>query len=141
MRGSSTHGWGSKKKHRGSGNRGGFGFAGYGKRSEHYKPYYLKLREFVGKNGFHSHRRGKKQLAVNIEYIQQHLDEFVNSGKVERKGEIYAVDIEKLGYKKVLGSGTVTLKLYVVAPFFTKKAEEKIKKAGGDIRVPGNTGN
>ncbi len=141
MRGSSTHGWGSKKKHRGSGNRGGFGFAGYGKRSDHYKPYFLKRREFVGRTGFHSHRRGEEQLGVNVEYIEQHLGTLLHNGKIEKKDGAYVVDIEKLGYKKVLGSGSVKLKFHITAPSFSKKAEEKIKKAGGSISSSANTEN
>ena len=34
QRGSKTHGWGAKKKHRGKGNRGGKGMAGSGKRAD-----------------------------------------------------------------------------------------------------------
>ena len=42
QRGSHTHGWGSKKKHRGAGNRGGRGMAGSGKRADQRKPSILK---------------------------------------------------------------------------------------------------
>ena len=35
QRGSHTHGWGAKKKHRGAGNRGGRGNAGSGPRAGH----------------------------------------------------------------------------------------------------------
>ena len=37
QRGGHTHGWGSKKKHRGSGNRGGKGMGGTGKRADQVK--------------------------------------------------------------------------------------------------------
>src|SRR3989344_210144 len=140
QRGSTSHGWGSKKKHRGSGNRGGFGFAGYGKRSDHYKPYFVKRGELVGRTGFASHRRAEKPLAINIEYIQQHILKLVNEGKVQKKDDIYVVDLEKLGYQKILGSGTVLLKFHIIAPLFSKKAEEKIKKAGGTISSENGVG-
>ena len=133
QRGSTSHGWGSKKKHRGSGNRGGFGLAGYGKRSDHYKPYFLKRREFKGRTGFASHRTTEKPRTINVEYIQQQIMKLVREGKVQKKDNIYVIDIEKLGYQKVLGSGAVHFKLHITAPLFTKKAEEKIKKAGGQI--------
>ena len=38
FRGSHTHGYGSKKKHRGAGSRGGRGMAGSGKRADQKKP-------------------------------------------------------------------------------------------------------
>ena len=34
QRGTNSHGWGHKKKHRGSGHRGGFGLAGTGARGD-----------------------------------------------------------------------------------------------------------
>ena len=49
--GSTTHGWGAMKKHRGAGNRGGRGLAGTGKRADQMKPLHWKERYF-GKLGF-----------------------------------------------------------------------------------------
>ena len=54
MRGTSSHGWGSKKKHRGAGHRGGKGMAGSGKRADQKKPTILNLygNDYYGKKGF-----------------------------------------------------------------------------------------
>jgi len=54
QRGSHTHGWGAKKKHRGAGNRGGRGMAGTGKRADQKKPTIMNLygNEYFGKRGF-----------------------------------------------------------------------------------------
>jgi len=44
MRGAkTTHGYGAKKKHRGSGNKGGKGMAGSGKRADQKKTMILKV--------------------------------------------------------------------------------------------------
>ena len=43
MRAHTTHGWGSMKKRRGAGNRGGRGMAGTGKRAAQKKQTILKL--------------------------------------------------------------------------------------------------
>ena len=53
-RGSNTHGGGSHKKRRGSGNRGGYGNAGTGKRADHRKFTILKKfgLSYFGKRGF-----------------------------------------------------------------------------------------
>ena len=42
MRGGTTHGYGSMKKNRGAGNRGGRGNAGSGKRADSKKPKIYK---------------------------------------------------------------------------------------------------
>ena len=64
-RGSMTHGGGSKKKRRGSGNRGGKGLAGSGKRSDSKKPSLWKEKYF-GKFGFVSKNKSTIN-AVNID--------------------------------------------------------------------------
>ena len=53
MRGNTTHGYGSMKKNRGAGNRGGRGMAGSGKRADQKKPTILKLYGSTkGKNSY-----------------------------------------------------------------------------------------
>ena len=51
FRAKTTHGYGSMKKNRGAGNRGGRGMAGSGKRADQKKPTILKLygNEYFGK--------------------------------------------------------------------------------------------
>ncbi|MBI4153064.1 uL15 family ribosomal protein [Candidatus Woesearchaeota archaeon] len=136
MRGRAWHGWGSKKKHRGAGNRSGRGNAGRGKRSGHKKPSFLKRMEFLGHKGFTVHgalQEKREARAVNVEFIQQHLDEFVREGKVEKRNDEYIIDAEKMGWQKILGSGQVREKLHITARVFSKKAKEKIEKAKGVV--------
>lgn len=133
MRASHTHGWGSKKRHRGAGARSGRGNAGRGKRSCHKKPSFQKREIFLGHKGFVMHGATLKNEGVNLEFIQDHLQEYVLGGKVEKKGDIYLVDVEKLGFVKVLGSGELKVKLHIKAAQVSGKAEEKIKKTGGEI--------
>ena len=133
MHGSHTHGWGAKKKHRGAGSRGGRGRAGRGKRAATNKPSFHRRGEFLGRVGFTMHRRLDKPTAVNLDFIQTHLDGLMQAGKVEKQGEFYVVDAEKLGYGKVLGSGKLNVKLQIKAAQFSKKAQEKIKEAGGQV--------
>ena len=54
QRGTSSHGWGHKKKHRGAGNRGGKGMAGTGARGDAKKPTILTTvgKSYYGKKGF-----------------------------------------------------------------------------------------
>src|SRR3989344_5477468 len=129
-RGATTHGWGSKKKHRGSGNRGGFGFTGRGKHSDHRKQEYFAQGIFLGKRGFKMHGATKSLRAINLEDIQKNIHTFVKEGKVQKKADIYIVDTNALGYQKVLGTGKLTIKLHITAQEFSEKAADKVQKAG-----------
>ncbi len=133
LRGSHTHGWGNKKKHRGAGNRGGRGRAGIGKRGAQRKPTFHKLGIFLGRTGFKLHGQYREIKAIDLEYLQEHLGRLVAEGKAEKKGDIYFIDVEKIGYNKVLGRGSLKVKMNVKAERFSKKAEEKIKEAGGKV--------
>lgn len=125
LRGSKTHGWGHKKKHRGKGSRGGRGYAGSFK---HRKLYIKKYEpDHMGSRGFTPLRRKYPKMeikAVDLDFIE----------KLKDKNE---VDLSVLGYNKVLGSGNLSRPVIVRADFFSKKAREKIESAGGKA-VSGN---
>lgn len=133
LRGSKTHGYGSKKKHRGAGNKGGHGAAGSGKRGDAKKPSFWKGGVYFGKYGFK--RKGIKSevKAINISEIEERLADFISKKLVEEKNGAYIVDIKKIGFNKLLGSGRVTKKFNISADYVSKKAAEKIKKAGGVV--------
>ncbi len=128
MRAKTTHGYGSMKKHRGAGNRGGRGNAGTGKRADQKKPTILKEfgLAYFGKRGFKNQRRvGKKNLVLNLAYINDNLGEKV--------GEFYTFDASK--YDKILGTGNITKKVKIKCKSFSKTAIEKIKEAGGETEI------
>lgn len=133
LRGSHTHGWGNKKKHRGAGHRGGRGNAGRGKHADHRRPSYAVKRIFLGHKGFFPHGQRGHENGIDIEFLAQHIGQFVQQGVVEKKSDVYIVNLEKLGYRKVLGSGTISVKMKITADSFSQKAEEKIKGAGGEV--------
>ena len=122
LKGSHTYGWGSKKKHRKAGNRGGRGMSGTGKRSDHRKTMILKMygNEYFGKHGFHRPQKLIHEIkTINIEDLNKFNE--VN------------IDLKKLGYDKLLGKGTISKKVNVIIPSFSKSAKEKIEKIGGQI--------
>ena len=122
QRGSMTHGWGSKKKHRGAGSRGGRGMAGMKK---HKKSLMLKLYpDKFGKRGFkipQKVKRIKGTEAINLKALDVYA---VGTGNTE-------IDVVKLGFHKVLSTGKLTQALTIKAPVFTEKAKKKIEEAGG----------
>ncbi|MBI2654661.1 uL15 family ribosomal protein [Candidatus Woesearchaeota archaeon] len=132
QRGSKTHGWGAKKKHRGKGHQGGAGMAGSGKRADSKKPSLWKERYF-GKFGFVSKTPKVKINPVNISYIEEHINKFVLEGLAKKENNVYSVELKKLGFNKLLGDGGVSMKFKITTPYASKTAVEKVKEAGGEV--------
>jgi len=129
-RGSMTHGGGSKKKRRGSGNRGGKGMAGSGKRADSKKPSIWKQKYF-GKYGFVS--KNKRYIrTVNIGYLDESISK-IPADIASKVGDIFSVDLEKLGFNKLLSSGKINNKYKIKVSYASKKAVEKIKNSGGEV--------
>lgn len=133
QRGSMTHGWGAKKKHRGQGHRGGRGMAGTGKRADSKKPSIWKDKNYFGKHGFVSKTPKVRKNPINISTIEQHINKFISNNSIKKENDFYIIDLEKLGFNKLLGDGTVSTKLKIKTPYASKTAVEKVKEAGGEI--------
>ncbi|MBD3249696.1 50S ribosomal protein L15 [Candidatus Woesearchaeota archaeon] len=136
QRGSKTHGCGSMKKRRGKGHKGGAGMAGTGKRASQKKPSIWKNKKYFGKYGFKKKGIIEKIKPINLDYFEQKTEKLFEKKKIEKQGDVYVIDLKKLGYNKLLGSGNITKKLKITSPSFSKKAEEKIKNAGGEVVKP-----
>jgi len=118
QRGHRTHGWGSPKKHRGKGSRGGKGWAGSeGHRMTHILKY---ARDRIGKHGFTA-KTTKKFNTVNLREVAK------LAGK-EKK-----IDLSKFGYDKLLGTGEIKVALEIKVDYFSAGAKEKVEAAGGKI--------
>ncbi|PIU29702.1 50S ribosomal protein L15 [Candidatus Woesearchaeota archaeon CG07_land_8_20_14_0_80_44_23] len=137
MRGSGSQGWGSKKSHRGSGRKGGAGYSGTGKRADQMKPSIWKDLDFFGKHGFFPHGSPKTLPPVNIKYIEERLEQLVADKKAEKIGDKYNINLTKLGFGKLLSQGNPTHKLVITCTQASGDASEKIKRAGGEILMPG----
>lgn len=123
FRGKRNYGYGSHKKHRGGGSRGGRGNAG---KHKHKWSHTVKYEpDNFGKRGFKRPQRYAKPLKT------------INVSQIGRMAEGKKVDLIKLGYGKVLGNGTIGMALEVTARAFSKKAVEKIEAAGGRAVMPG----
>ena len=110
-RGSHTHSVGSKKKGRGSGNKGGVGMAGTGKRSHSKKPRFWHMRYF-GRFGRHS--LNEKPGVINV-------------GDLDSLGKKPGViDLGHHGITKLLGKGKTVFKLEVTVFHASTKAVKKI---------------
>ena len=133
QRGHKTHGWGANKKHRGKGHQGGAGMAGSGKRADSKKPSIWKNKDYFGKHGFTSKTPKAKINAVNISYIEEHINALLSTNLIKKEEKSYSVELEKLGYNKLLGDGKVSVKFKIKTPYASKSAIEKVKEAGGEV--------
>lgn len=114
-RGSKSHGYGSKKKHRGSGSRGGRGRAGF----KHKKIMFRKQDLQLGKRGFKS--LSQRDLKVGTSPVNLRDLDF----------SMKEIDVTELGYDKVLGTGEVKKPVTIKARAFSENAKKKIEQAKG----------
>ncbi len=135
-RGHTTHGGGSRKKRRGAGSRGGRGNAGTGKRAGHKKAGIKNRISDKTNKGFISRGRCLHKIKVlNIRDLTiSFVEKLVADKKASKEGGAYVFDLEKLGYKKLLGMGSTNLKLKLNVAGCSPKAAEKIKAAGGEVQ-------
>ncbi len=118
-RGSKTHGWGAKKKHRGKGSKGGSGYSNRDSR-------WLMLREKVPERFEKKKRLKPKRKKVRVINVEDLPRLKMKLGKEE-------INLVELGYDKLLGRGKIEEPVKVIARAWSKRAEEKITKAGGKI--------
>lgn len=144
QRGGKTHGWGSMKKHRGAGNRGGRGNAGSGKRSDHKKPSYWdntkpmrpgqkRGQDYFGKHGFYSVQQ-TITIPINVRELDKLLLRWTAEKRVIKSADTYTVDLSSLGYTKLLGAGKITKRVLVSVKRASPQAIEKIAAAGGQVK-------
>jgi large subunit ribosomal protein L15 len=130
FRGHRTYGTGSHKKARGAGNRGGRGLAGFHKHKWSYAVKYAP--EHFGKRGFRRPATVAKEIkAINLKELDQLAEKLLKEKIAVKEEDKIKIDVSKLGYEKVLGSGQLTQPLFVEAEYFSKSAIKKIEQAGG----------
>ncbi len=130
QRGSRTYGWGRVGQHRAGGSRGGHGKAGFHK---HKWSYVIKYEpDYFGKKGFTSPKSVRRKVnVINVGV----LDEMAEKLSTRKEKDKFFIDLESLGYTKLLGTGNVTKPLIVKVPSCSSSATEKIKEAGGQILI------
>jgi large subunit ribosomal protein L15 len=132
QRGSRTHGYGQIGQHRAGGGRGGHGKAGYDK---HKWTYVLKYDPtYWEKKGFVSTRTlGRKVNVINVGKLDDLADKLDSEKKLERKDKKIFLDLESLGYDKLLGTGEIIKPLLVKVASYSEAASRKLEEAGGQI--------
>ncbi len=126
-RGSRTHGYGRVGQHRCTSSKG------YRKAGRHKQLWSYVIRyepDYFGKRGFTSPKSLRQK--VNIINVGK-LDEIATKFSTKKEEGKSLIDLESLGYTKLLGTGKITKPLIVKVASYSKSAAEKIKEAGGKI--------
>jgi len=134
QRGSRTYGWGLV--HRGSGQKGGAGNAGSGKKAASKAPRAgLWAKQLMGKHGFIHHGAEARDIAINLRDLEDQLPAFLEAKTAAEAGGVVTIDLAKAGYTKVLSSGRVTRKWKITVRRASPDAIEKVNAAGGELTV------
>ena len=114
---------GRHAKWRGGGSRGGRGNVSLHKHK-------MKWRE--GDKGFRYPLRREKK-AINLEKLNELIKKMIEEGKLEKTN--IKLNLKEIGYDKLLGRGNIEFPVFVEVEEASKKAIEKIKEKGGDVRT------
>ena len=115
--------------------RGSFGDAG---RYRHKKSRLIRDKEFVnmhyvGKKGFTSVPQKQRQgKTLNISQLSDLVRNLVSEKKAQMENQRIAVDLRELGFKKLLGMGSISQAVMVKVDQCSESALKKLKEAGGD---------
>ena len=127
-------GYGSHKKHRGGGSRGGRGLAGLHKHKRMTSIKYMP--EHFGKRGFKRPQKVMRELrTINLKDLDSRVDELLKDKKIKKEKTGIKINLSELGYDKLLGSGRVKHKLIVEAKYFSKNAIKKLEGVKGKAVV------
>ena len=127
-------GYGSHKKHRGGGSRGGRGLAGLHKHKRMTAIKYMP--DHFGKKGFKRPVKTIKEVkTINLKDLDSRVEELLKEKKITKNKEGIKINLTELGYDKLLGTGQVKHKLIVEAKYFSKNAVKKLEDVKGKAIV------
>jgi large subunit ribosomal protein L15 len=127
-------GYGSHKKHKGGGSRGGRGLAGLHKHKVVTMIKYMP--DHFGKKGFKRPKEAAKRIkSINLKDLDSMVEGLLQEKKAEKTKEGIKVKLSDLGYDKLLGAGKVTHPLIVEAKYFSRNAIKKLEENKGKAVV------
>jgi large subunit ribosomal protein L15 len=126
-RGSRTCGWGKVGQHRDQGAKPNRKVG----RHKHKWSYVVRYEpDYFGRKGFTSPLSIRRKVkAINVGELDEEAEKLATR-KEENK---LFIDLENLGYTKLLGGGKVTKPMTVKIAAFSESASQKVKDAGGGI--------
>jgi large subunit ribosomal protein L15 len=130
-RGSRTHGYGQIGQHRKSGSKGG---RKAGRHKERWTYVIKHEPDYFGKRGFTSQKAiGRKINVINVGELEELADKLAVEKRLEMKEKKAFLDLDTLGYDKLLGIGKIAKPILVKVASHSEAAAKKIGEAGGEI--------
>jgi len=130
-RGSRTHGWGQVGQHRKTGMKGDRRVG----RHKHLWTYTIKYEpDYFGRRGFTSPRSLRQEInIINVGELNELIEKLDREKQLEKKEGKAFLDLDKLGYQKLLATGTINKPVLVKVESCSETAAKKIEEAGGQI--------
>ncbi len=89
--------------------------------------------KYVGMKGFVSVAQKRKPYrSLNLIQLSAMIERLIEEKKVQYENQIPVVDLQTLGFTKLLGSGTIVRPIRVKVASCSESAQKKIKDAGGE---------
>jgi large subunit ribosomal protein L15 len=96
--------------------------------------------DYFGKKGFRSVQSlHRKVNVINVGELGSLAEKLEAQNQLERKDGKIMLDLEKLGYTKLLGTGKATESMLVKISSYSASAAKKIEEAGGQILAEPST--
>ncbi len=132
QRGSRYCGWGQVGQHRKGGMRGGKGKAGGRKhlwiQTVKYFPDRYKKIGFKPPSSLEPEAE-----TVNVGELRDLAIKTLGADKVKGGADNVSLDLDSMGFGKLLGRGSIDIPLSIKVSEYTSKALEKVEAAGGQI--------
>jgi len=124
-------GWGQVGQHRKHSQKGGRKVG----RHKHLWTYVIKYEpDYFGKKGFTSPRSLKQKInVINVGELDELVDKLAEGKQLEKRQGKAFLDLDKLGYQKLLATGKITKPVLVKVATHSENAAKKIEEAGGQI--------
>ena len=130
MRSGRTRGRGHKKG-RGAGLRGGRGNAGSHKTK---RVMYERVGRVWGRSGF-TRPPSVVSASTILKLLEESLDRWVANGSATKKGKQVSIDLNALGFDKLLATGELTCPCTITVSAASARAIQKVEAAGGEVRL------
>lgn len=131
LRGSRTCGYGRQGQHRKTSQKGRRNVG----RHKGLWTYVLRHEpDYFGKKGFTSVQSlHRKVNVINVGDLGMLVEKLEAKNQLERKDDKIMLDLDKLGYTKLLGTGKATEPMVVKVSAYSPSAAKKIEDVGGQI--------
>ena len=88
---------------------------------------------YVGKKGFMSVQQKRAHgKALNIRQLSAMVDKLVSEKKAQIEDQKVSLDLSQLGFRKLLGAGSISRAVRVKIDQCSESALKKLKEAGGE---------